>query len=411
MNTFGSASLQFGLFDPKGVRANRERFRRNAVPALDRANSFYCPAGRWPAKGWLLMSRDEYISLISYSTSLQLNIGDTRNADNVQTLKNLSIVQAQCVTRGLASDTNALYLVEVTDARGILCNEWFQFPATAYYNIRAPAYPQTFYPLSLNSGTTWTWSTMIRDLWLAMTQLGAWPGLPSAPAGTPEGFWFLGVPAWTALCDLLDHLGMTVACDLTAANPYTIVAMGAADAAATALQTRYLTNLEDDLEWIDTGAGRVPKTVKVLFRRRNGTYGTEELVRYDPPFMTPSYEVSVTAPATFSSAIGTHSIWSDFTVRYDIDGVIFAADAAMAASIAAERATQYFNKVYWQTTGYMSKAYAGALPFKVGSQVDGVAWVQDYANQSRQGWRTMIVRGARPPWPGLWGSYGRAGGL
>jgi hypothetical protein len=46
---------QFPIFDPRSVRENRERFRRDAIPALEYANSVYCPAGRYPTRGWVLL--------------------------------------------------------------------------------------------------------------------------------------------------------------------------------------------------------------------------------------------------------------------------------------------------------------------------------------------------------------------
>lgn len=397
MNTFGSSILQFALCDARSVIKDRVRFRRDSLDSLERANSFYCPVGRWSFRGWVLLPRYEYDKLDKYSTALQLNIGNTTSPDNVGTLKNLSIVQARCVTRGLVTDPNALYLVELTDPRGILSNEWFQFPATTQYNIRVPAYPQTFHPSSMNSGTTWTWTTMVQNLWQSMPLLGTWPGLPNVPSSTPEGFWFPGVSAWEALCEVLDHLGMAVACNLTSANPYTIIDVGATDATFTAIQTRWATNLEDDLEYIDTGAGRVPKTVVVLFKRRNATYGTEETVRYDSLQwdMTPYYSLSI-SPAAYASATGTHYLWSDFTVRYDQDGSPLAADMATATTIATDRVTQYYDRI----TGVMDQTYAGALPFVTGSMVGGICWKQD--NRERSGWRTHIVRGPNPPWAGIW---------
>lgn len=370
------------------------------LPALDRANHFYCPAGRWAARGWILLARSDYDLLDPYSTSLQLNLGDSLNSDNVSTLKNLSIVQAQCVTRGLASDPSALYLVELTDGRGILHNQWFQFPTVSAYNIRAPAYPDTFHPASLNSGATWTWSTMLQDLWTQMVaRLGAWPGLPYSPAGTPEGFWFTGVSAWTALCGILEHLGLTVACDLTRTSPYTIVKQDAADAAHAVRTAKYLTNLEDDLEWLDHGAGRVPASVRVLFRRRNSVYGTEETVRLDLPQwdMATVYSVSVAAPASVAGGVGVHHLWSDFTVRYDMDGSPVAADVTTAVAIAAERAAQYYASI--NPGNYVARTYAGALPFVTGSQVDGVSWCM---GDEWGGWRTQVVYGPAPPWPELW---------
>lgn len=400
MNTFGSPSQRFVLVDPRKVRSARIRFRRDALPMLGRANSFWCPAGKYPSRGWLLLPRYEYDQLDKYATNLQLTIG------NLTPLMSLAIVQASCVTTGLSANANALYLIEVTDARGILSNEWFQFPTITSYNIRAPAYPQQYYAATLNAGAAWTWSGMIGDLWTQMSaRLGAFPGLPNTPSSTPEGWWFPGISAWEALCGILAHLGMVVACDLTSTTPYTIVSAGATDVAFTALQEAYACNLEDELEWIDVGAGRVPKTVIVLFGRRNSLYGTEETVRLDTQQWSANalYSVSVTAPAAFASAIGKHFIKDDFTLRYDVDGNPLATDVAVATTIASARVSQYFAKIYSSTDGFMSQTYAGALPFKTGSQVDGVAWRQDFMEQGRQGWKTHIVQGPRPPWPGMWG--------
>ncbi len=425
MNSFGqSSSQQYGLLDPREVRDNRVRFRREAIPLLERINSFYCPNGRWPSRGWILLPRFEYNKINTYSDAFQLNIGDPTQPDNVATLMNLSIVQAQCVTRGLASDPNALYLIELTDDRGILYNKWFQTPTTSMYNIRSLAYPQAFHPQSMNGTpspgagcTTWTWTTMLQDLWNQMNVLdggnvlGNWPGLPSGItiSGTPEGFWFPGVSAWYALNDILEHIGLTIACDLTKTNPFTIIQLGATDSAFTALQAKYLDNLEDDLEWIDTGAGRVPTSVKVLFRRRNQVYGTEETVTYGDDGlakqwdMSPYYSVLVSAPVFFTGAVGTSFLWSDFTVRYDQEGNPLTADVTVANQIAQERVNQYFAKIYRQTAGFMTQTYTRALPFVTGSQVDGVKWFQDYS-YDEAGWRTQIVRGSYPPWAGLWES-------
>jgi hypothetical protein len=423
VNTFGqpyvagvtAAIGPFPLYDPREARESRQRFRRDVIPALERANSFYCPTGRWPSRGWILLARSDYNQLNQYSDSLVLEIGDSTDPNNVSKLTNLSIVQARCVTRGLTSDPNALYLVELTDDRGILYNKWFQVVTTSMYNIRAPAYPQTFHPGSMNGGTTWTWNTMFQDLWNQMNVLdggnilGAYPGLPAGVtiSGTPEGFWFSGVPAWYALNDILEYVGLTIACDLTQANPFTIVQPGAVDNTFTALQTKYLTNLENDLEWIDTGAGRVPSSVTVLFRRRNSVYGTEETVTFGDDGiakqwdMATTYSVSVNAPVKFTGAVGTHYLWSDFTVRYDQNSLPLTADVTTANQIAQERVTQYFARIYRQTAGYMSQTYASALPFTTGSQVDGVCWRMDHRAEW-EGWHTELVRGPSPPWPDLW---------
>jgi hypothetical protein len=398
------------LYDPAEIRRSRARFRRESLEMLQYANSLYCPTGRFPSKGWILLSRADYNTLVSfgktsraYGTSFQLQI------DSLSPFTNLSIVQAQCVTRGLASDTSAIYLVEITDDRGVLWNKWFQAPTQSQYNIRSPAYPQGFYSASLNSGVPWTWNTMCQDLWNQMNSiagggqlLGAYPGLPITPTGLPENWYFPGYSAWFALCDIMDHLGLSITCDLTEPDPFGIVMAGNPDPAFAALQAKY-GPAEEDLEWIDVGAGRVPAQVTVLFRKRNQFYGSEETVRADALqwSSSPYYQVAVSAPATFSNAVGVHYIIDDFSVQYDINGNPLASDMATAATIAAERVQQYFNKIYRQTSGFMNQTYPGALPFVTGSQVDGVCWEQDYSS-GRAGWRTSVVRGVYPPWPDIW---------
>ena len=115
--------------------------------------------------------------------------------------------------------------------------------------------------------------------------------------------------------------------------------------------------------------------------------------------MSTFHTVTLDTPATFVNANGTHYIWDDFTVRYDMNNTALTADTTIANTIAEERLTQYFAKIYRQTAGYMTQTYAGALPFATGSQVDGICWYQDYRGQDRQGWRTKIVRGDEPPFP------------
>jgi hypothetical protein len=321
---------------------------------------------------------------------------------NTVTLMGLSIVQARCVTRGLATDPNALYLIEITDGRGVLHNQWFKFPLNAMYNIRAPAYPQSFYENSLNEGATWTWRTMIQNIWEEMKDfLGPWPDLPSSPSGTPEGFWFKGVPGLIVLCNVLEHIGMRIAHTPTLSSPFRIVRVNAADAAFAATTATYVGNLEDDQEWLDIGAGRVPGSVIVMFQRRNSVYGTEETVTYKNDSMAqqwatkPMYSVEIDAPSQFTSGSGKHHIWSDFTVRYDDNSEPLAADVLEAQSIAQERVDQYYESV--GPEAFMSRDYAGAVPFTTGSLVDGVCWYQDYSS-NWHGWRTKIVYGPDPPW-------------
>ncbi len=397
-NTFGHPGQGFSLIDPRAVRVSRMQLRRDCLRELDLANSYYSTVGLWPDVGWLLIPRRDLNEIDFYATDLQLVITDFVNAPLI--LNGLTIVQARCVTRGIASDPNAIYLVQVTNSEGIVYNPWFQFPTTSQYNVRAPAYDQGYYSGSLSGGVTpWTWDTMLEDLWdQASTILGVYPGLPITPAGTPENFSFVGMPLWEAINRVLDHLGMTV----TGSNGgFTITVCGATDPAYNSLTRLYLKYLEDSMEYLGEGSGRVPSQVVVYFHRRGQVYGIEETERQDSlQWQTDAfYSVTVAAPAVYTTAAGTAYVWSDFAVRYDMDGVPLPADTATAATIAAERATQFFKEI--RAGVYKRDTYVGLLPFTTGSQVDGVRWFNtgvDARHDDRwSGWRTEVVQGYE--WP------------
>lgn len=394
-NTFGG----FPLVNPRCVREHRSRFRRDLFPELDRANSYYSMAGRWPDVGWLLLDRGYFLKLNPYATNLQLTISDYVNPP--LTISNISIVQARCVTRGLASDPNSIYLVQVTNNEGVLYNPWFQYPVFAQYNVRAPAYDGSYYSGSLGAGTPWTWDGMVGDLWSqAGGLLGTYPHLPTTPTGTPEGFVFAGVPLWEAISRVMDYLGMAI----SGSYPnFTIVVPGSPDAAYTALSTKYGSQtspqfcMEDSMEYLDAGSGRVPSQVVVYFHKRYQVYGTEETVRNDASqweTISPIYSVTIPAPSQFSSASGTGYLWADYTVRCDLDGNPLSSDVAIASAIAAERVTQFFDTIYRGTQGFLRHTFSGVLPFTTGSLVDGVRWFNTgIPQESRMGWHTEVIRG------------------
>ena len=387
------------LYDPRFERENRQRFFREDIPDLQLCNSFYCVAGRWPCKGWILVRKSDYDQLDKYRTDFELHIDDLTHPEVVATY--LSIVQAKCLSTGLIGDESAVYLVELTDRRGLIFNRWFQYPTTSAYNVRAPAYPGSYHDYSLNAGVPWTWDGLLANLWNQMGfALGTYPGLPTAPTSTPDGYIFPGMPCWLAFTEVLEALGCYVADAKDAAHLFSIVFGGAADAAFMDLQAQFNGLLEDDLQFIDVGSGRIPKQLTTFFHRRNQYYGTEETVRKDS-FQweaVPLYSVTKPAPAQFATAVGTAFVWDDFTVQFDTDGNALAVDVTTANTIATERVTDYFARIYRTIAGYMRQVYSGALPFETGSQVDGVAYRMDFQS-GRKGWVTELIRGPQPPWP------------
>src|SRR5438128_714451 len=72
----GTPSVLIPLYDPRMERSARQRFRRDVITELARANSMYVPRGKYPARGWILVRRGDYDKLDHYATNFVLQMDD-----------------------------------------------------------------------------------------------------------------------------------------------------------------------------------------------------------------------------------------------------------------------------------------------------------------------------------------------
>ncbi|GAA4442072.1 hypothetical protein [Bremerella cremea] len=199
-------------------------------PAAARlANSYRCPVGPEAGQAFLLMTRDDVDSLTKdAAVTLAWQIVDKSGPSPVTTTHNftgLYFVQATRLLRGADADPNATMLVELRDVRHLLK---LTSVGVAQYNLRGTCLATTFLPESRNSGSDWTWASMLEDLWskLPASLAGTAPTLPFTPHGTPEGWKFVGVSVWEAIDQVLTKLGCTIAFDPRDAS-FTFVEVGA----------------------------------------------------------------------------------------------------------------------------------------------------------------------------------------
>lgn len=379
----------FGAYECLDPRILAEECYRHNLPVepwLGKANSFACPLGPSPGHGVLLLLR-------ATLDTLDLNANhDLVFWDGIRpriTLQNLVPVRAMCCTPGARGDRLAAYMLEITDKRWLAS----AYPIDAAYNVRSEAGGSSYFSATKNGGSAWTWAEMVQDIWESITPLGAWPGLPFTPHGTPEGFSFYGANAYDALNTVLDRLGCALHLDpLT--DRFTIKQLGEADATATDTLIQW-----DDLriwddEPIEPNRGRVPHKVRVHFVKQDDTADTTGASHY--------YTLDRTDPTASGVLSGVES--GTYALLYDDLPAVYAAGVLSNGSTlsdrADERAEDFFRQARQERIGrtYTGQAApAGLLP---GKQIRAIEW-----RDLGAGLVTRVESG-----PGLWPADGSLGG-
>lgn len=289
------------------------------LPLWERANSVECPVGATPGSAWLLMSKDRVnkLSKAGFHTIKIVNPIET------VTLKGYVFVRALSMF-GQPGDAQSPMLVELQDRRAVIARS----SINKAYNVRIPAPPNPsvvanrYYPESLNGQVPWTWQTMVADIWGMLTDAGAVPTIPAAPAITepPDSLRFYGENAWYALHAALATVGLEISFD-PVADKLSIVRPGT-DPALAGILAGLRKRLRQDFDAPqDIHAGLVPEKIKVFFPKRSKYYGTER----DTPRLAnweadPVYELELATG--IAGARGTSPYNADLFALYDFAGVL-----------------------------------------------------------------------------------------
>ena len=372
-----------------------------------KANSYTNPLGKEPGNLWLLMRRKDVYEMDATGT-YSLTIVDTPN-DQTVTAPGFSIVKAYSVVLAEAETDDAVYLVHAQDARGDMAYT----SINEQYNVRHPA-PNAFsgatlyYPESLNSGSIWTWQTMISDIWTNLPDsAGAAPTLPYTPHGTPEGFRFIGVSAWDALHVVLEKINCTTKYE-PIGGAITIIRLG--ETSSTLAQT--FVDLKPRLMYdADPLAGffasSMPETIEVFFRRKDEYYGTEsDTPRTGNWEMTPAYSKTVATGVSGAAAGSIFPVWDDLPALWSSTTGTWSNSATMDAR-AAEVASNLEDRIRREHER-IARIYSGIVTSVTPSaEVSEVKW--RHYGDSRAGTEVGTVTEVRnrPVDSGL--TYVRAG--
>ena len=336
-----------------------------------RANSYRCPLGQEPGKGWLLLSRDSLNSLdldglqpLVFGLAKKEIIGVPSQAQKVA-LPSLLFVRATCLAPGLRGDPACPYLCEITDRRHLARASVID----RAYNVRSS--PTTF--LSATMG--WTWLSMVQDVWNAVGSLGGFPGLPYSPDGTPEGFSFFGGRAYDALGVILERLACALQYD-PAADTFGIVQVGFADGVNAAALAKYDKQRIWDSDYVENAAARFPQYLRVYFPIQRDVADQTGLTTY--------YHIDAATGLSGAQA-GTYATeYDDLAALYTGDSLT---NGSLLSSRAAERTAKYGQRVQMARLmrGFIGpRGDAGLLD---GAQVRAVTWAD-----RGQGYVTEVER-------------------
>lgn len=230
-----------------------------------RANSFRCPLGKEPGRGYVVMNQAELKKLGGGAGNLnQAFTLKFRDASNNQLpIPNLFIEHAEAISPSFLADGSMPYLLTLVDERRALA----MAPTAKAYNLLcSPA--GNYLSQTLNSGVAWTWAAMASSLW-SQALAPAFPGLPFAPDGTPGPFNYQRSDSWTALNDFLQRLACALRFDpITGA--VSIVRLGVVPAGNAAIIKKLVAahaKVWDDFEK-EPVVARLPQFVRVMWREQ-----------------------------------------------------------------------------------------------------------------------------------------------
>jgi hypothetical protein len=326
-----------------------------------KANGYSCPVGVEYGEGHVLLRRFQLKKLAKGRDDLSIrdafDLVIEYNGDKV-TCKNLYVVAAVSCHPSPDDDDNALYHVKLADVRYVLRH----YALCVGYNLRETP-TGNYQSATTNGGTAWTWAEVNDDIWSNLSAVGGdTPTIVGTPDGTPDELNYYGEYALTAYGSFLDRLAQALCYDPTAGT-FSVVKPGAADSAADRAKDKYKKNRLDDAGPIEPVPGRIPSSVRVLFRKEpERAYGNDPYV---------GVTVADTDPAAGALADSEVILRDDLIADYQGGLLTNLADLQTRAT---ERASAYFRAVK-DGASRLNRVYRGALKdFLPGSQHKLVAW-------------------------------------
>lgn len=287
-----------------------------ASKAWQKANSVFCPLGPASTTAWIVMLRGALTSLsttAAHTLTWKLKKTTQDNASNQTTttvnFQGMYIKHSERLFIGADSFANALYLVELVDARYLAAN--VSNSGNVVSNLRTHAHSQEFLAGSTQYNS---WEQLLEALWLASTYLGAWPGLPgSLPIdGKPNNRWAVGKNAYRQLNEILNFLDCAIKPNLN--GTFSVVQLG---------DTQTISANSDTLRFNSDPIGNqigIAANLAIYRMKHLKSYGQERDTEYNNNWSLNGFYQTDTVATNVTDGHGTQALWDDLPAIIDENG-------------------------------------------------------------------------------------------
>jgi hypothetical protein len=189
---------------------------RSKTPIGDwwkQANHFKCPLGHLPGTGIILLRKGD-IDRLGIDDPHDLVFSEFGTEVRI---RNVLITSAKCVTPGARDDPNAVYQVQIADARHTLGEiilgqryNMVQNDGDNYQEITVINDTDSDSDSEAVGYRAYTWQEMLDSIWSLASLNSTTPTLDPVPHGTPENFDFDTDSALYGLGVVLDRLGLAL---------------------------------------------------------------------------------------------------------------------------------------------------------------------------------------------------------
>ncbi len=334
-----------------------------------RCNSYFLPRGKDPGRGFLLILKEDYDSLISAGENTTHTLV-FKEGETTITISNLYILGYYSILGSQVETINDVYMIEIADARCLAA----MLPIDWNYNLLSPDYTNEF-----DDTIDGDFATVVADLYDNVPDI--FTGLTDNgdyPTGEPKGYGFHGINAWDALFQILDDTDNIGVCTRT--GQLLVVSASDADTANLNKQTNNLQEILHHSHAHRTDVIGFPQKIRVYFPKRDFAFQTNadvfqvtgtEYWRMAPLESIDINTVDIVADAEFKAGT-VISLFDSLQASYDRVGA--ATNAAALTTRATERATAYLNAIRI-ADGVAHQIYSGLIDFVPGPRIGSVAWM------------------------------------